>query len=99
VARSIQPPVGCGWSERRSSSDEYVIHLGEVHLATLRNIGFANADILAWLGRAPLRRIHSACIEREELNALRASADYRLLGLGHVVGHGEEEETQGGRGV
>jgi len=37
------PPVGCGWSERRSGSDDYVAHLGEAHLPTLRDIGFANA--------------------------------------------------------
>ena len=99
MTRSIQPPEGCGWSERRSSSDDYVTHLGAVHLATLRNIGFVNAEVLARFGRAPLRRIHSACIEREKLDAFRASADHRLPRFGHVDGPGDEDETQGGRGV
>ena len=99
MTRSIQPPEGCGWSERRSTSDDYVTHLGAVHLATLRNIGFVNADVLARFGRAPLRRIHSACIEREKLDASRASADDRLFGLGHSLALAKEDETQGGRGV
>ena len=53
----------------------------------------------ARFGRAPLRRIHSAFIERDKLNASRASADDRLPWFGHVDGPGEGDETQGGRGV
>src|SRR5512132_4435083 len=78
----------CGWTERRAGSREYLHHLADAHPITLRKIGFANASALAGLSRYPLRRIHSACVEREELDALRASDADARSGLGHVVGPG-----------
>jgi hypothetical protein len=64
-------PVGCGWSGRSVKSYDYVTRLAECHFATLRNIGFANAEVLKRIGRAPLRRIHFTCIEREKLDWTR----------------------------
>jgi hypothetical protein len=93
------PPVGCGWSERRSGSAEYLAHLGKAHLSTLRDIGFANAEALARLGKGRLRRIHAACIDRERLEALRASGALPLYWDRRIDGPGEEDETAGGRGA
>jgi hypothetical protein len=63
----IPPNPACGWTERRAGSREYLDHLADAHPVTLRKIGFADASTLAGLPRYPLRRIHTACIERETL--------------------------------
>jgi hypothetical protein len=63
----IPPNPACGWTERRAGSREYLDHLADAHPVTLRKIGFADTSTLAGLPRYPLRRIHTACVERETL--------------------------------